>query len=176
MFKNVLQKKVFRRLLVAFVVMLTVGGTVTAFAYWDNLSQTENPTQIVLGNGVELQVSETVGATNGEYLVPSSALLKANDVTSIQLTYTVKLSEAVLTAPDLTVTVESVTIDNGIDAEFNDTDEGDLVNVVVSNTTTVNDADVTVTVTITLDDPADAATYEKYENADINLELLFSAE
>ena len=157
-----------KKILALIALLLLFGGTTVAFAYWDNLEQTQNET-LIIGKGVTLEVAAVATAPVGKVLVPSEALLKANDVTEIVLTYNVKLDQAVVTAPNLSVVASNVEI-NSVNTYAS------LVNIdIVLGTPTVNDADVLVTVTVSLDDVPDAATYLAIANQSITFDLTFTA-
>ncbi len=157
-----------KKILALIALLLLFGGTTVAFAYWDNLEQTQNET-LIIGEGVTLEVAAVATAPVGKVLVPSEALLKANDVTEIVLTYNVKLDQAVVTAPNLSVVASNVEI-NSVNTYAS------LVNIdIVLGTPTVNDADVLVTVTVSLDDVPDAATYLAIANQAITFDLTFTA-
>ena len=158
----------FKKLFAVLAVALLLGGTVLAFAYWDNLQQ-EKSEIIEIGNGVTLQVAAVAVAPEGKVLVPAGVAMKANDVDEVVLTYNVKLDEAALAALDLSVVASNIKI-GGSDVN------ADLVNVAISlASATVNDANVLVTVTVTLDQPLTVAVYDVIKNANITFDLTFSA-
>lgn len=157
-----------KKIMAAIAVAIVLGGSAFAYAWWDNLDQTQAET-LTIGQGVTLQVNASAIAPEGKYLVPEGAVLKANDVTEIVLTYNAKLDQAVLTPLTLTVEVSNVLIN--ADATY-----ADLVNINITKAaTTVNDADVLVTVTITLTEPATEIAYDAIINQPITFTLSFSA-
>jgi len=157
----------FKKLVVCLIVAVLLGGTVLAFSYWDNLQQQEQE-QLNIGNGVTLVVSAVATAPAGKVLVPSGVVMKANDVTSVVLTYNVKLDEAALAALNLEVLASNIEIGgSAVNA--------DLVNVVISlASSTVNASDVLVTVTVTLDQPATVGVYDVIKNQPITFDLTFT--
>ncbi|MFA5005870.1 MAG: hypothetical protein WC509_00160 [Candidatus Izemoplasmatales bacterium] len=157
-----------KKMLAVLIVALLLGGTGLAFAYWDNLQQ-QQAEELNIGNGVTLQVSAVATAPVGKVLVPAGVVMKANDVSSIVLTYNVKLDEAALAALDLDVVASNIQIGGS-------TVNADLVNIDISlASATVNDANVLVTVTVTLDQPATVAIYNVIKNQAITFDLTFTA-
>jgi len=157
-----------KKLLVAIIAFALIGGSVSAFAYWDDLSQTESET-ITLGQGVTLSVSATASAPEGKVLVPTGVVTKTNDVTSIVLTYDVELDTAVSTALNLDVSASDVQI-GGLG------DHAGLANINVSQAaSTVNNTAVVVTVTVTLTEPTTQAEYDAIKNQPITFNLNFNA-
>ncbi len=157
-----------KKLLVAIIAFALIGGSVSAFAYWDDLSQTESET-ITLGQGVTLSVSATATAPAGKVLVPTGVVTKTNDVTSIVLTYDVELDTSL--SSDLTLDVSASDIQIGGSTTY-----ASLANVVVSPTSTgVNSTAVEVTVTVTLTEPATQAEYDAIKNQPITFNLNFNA-
>lgn len=158
----------FKKLFAVLAVALVLGGTVMAFAYWDNLQQQQNET-IEIGNGVTLELSAVAVAPAGKVLVPAGVVMKANDVDEVVLTYNVKLDEAALEALHLSVVASNIKI-GGSDVN------ADLVNVEIAlGSATVNDANVLVTVTVSLNQPATVAVYDVIKNQSITFDLTFSA-
>jgi hypothetical protein len=157
----------FKKILAVLVVAVLLGGSVLAFSYWDNLQQQEQET-LNIGNGVTLQVAAVATAPAGKVLVPAGVVMKANDVTSVVLTYNVKLDEAAVTALDLEVLASNIQIGgSAVNAA--------LVNVVITlGATTVNDANVLVTVTVTLNQPATVEVYDLIKNDPITFDLTFT--
>lgn len=157
-----------KKLSVILLALFVLGGTAVAYAYWDNLQQTQEET-INIGQGVTLQKSVVATAPAGHKLVPSGVVLKANDVTSITLTYNVKLDVEALNALTLNVQASNIQIDGSA------THAG-LVNINISQASaTVNATDVLVTVTVTLTQPATEAAYNAIINQPITFTLTFTA-
>lgn len=158
-----------RTLFIVALLVLLLGSTMGAYAYWDNLQQTETET-INIGEGTTLTVSAVAEVPAGKYLVPDGVVLKANDVESIVLTYNVVLDQTALTALNLSVVAENIAI-GGSGAG----NEG-LVNIDISlASATVNDSNVLVTVTVTLDEPASSSVYTDVINEAITFDLKFTA-
>ena len=157
-----------KRLLAVLLVAIVFVGSGVAFSYWDNLQQTQNET-INIGEGVSLTVSANATAPAGKFLVPSGAIVKANDVTSVELTYDVVLDQTLASALNLSVSSSNVLI--GGDATY-----ANLVGISISPTsTTVNDTNVLVTITVTLSEPADVTAYNAVINQPITFDLTFTA-
>lgn len=159
-----------RKLMIALVALLALGGTVSAYAWWDTLQETQSET-LTIGEGTDLVVAVTATAPVGKVLVPSGVVLGANDVDSIVLTYDVNLSKEAVSDLNLSVSASNVQINES-------TTNAGLVNIAVTpnvatpvNNTTV----VTVTVTVTLNEPTTEAEYNAIVNQDITFDLTFSA-
>jgi len=158
----------FKKFMAAIAVAIVLGGSAFAYAWWDNLDQTQEET-LTIGQGVTLEVAASAVAPEGKFLVPTGAVLKANDVTEIVLTYNVALDQAVINPLTLSVVASDVLIN--ADATY-----ADLVNInIVKAETTVNNADVLVTVTVTLTEPATELAYNAVHNQPITFTLSFSA-
>lgn len=157
-----------KRMLAILLVLFLLGGSAVAYGYWDNLSQEQNNVTLTVGEGVTLEVAvgDQMGAN--DVLVPAGVVLKANDVTSVALTYNVNLDQAVLSNLNLTVTASNVQINGS-------TTNAGLVNISVDAPATINSSTVVVTVTVTLTEPADAATYAAVYGQDITFDLDFVA-
>ena len=162
----------FKKLAVVLVVLFTIGGTASAFAWWDNLEQTKTET-ITIGAGETLEVEAVLVYDDTKNLIPAGAVLKVNDVNEVVLTYNVKLDQAAVNDLNLGVSVSDVKV-GGV------TYTGSLVNIVVSNpventTVAVNDTAVVVTVTVTLAPDAESNDYSTIINKDISFVLTFTA-
>ncbi|MDD3958389.1 MAG: hypothetical protein PHO96_05820 [Candidatus Izemoplasmatales bacterium] len=151
------------------VALLIVGGTIGAYAYWDNLEQTKDET-LTIGQGVTLVVAAVAEAPEGKVLVPAGVVMKANDVDEIVLTYNVKLDLAALAALDLSVVESDVLIGES------DT-YATLVNIdIVLASDEVNAENVLVTITVTLSEPGTSEIYDAIKGQDITFTLTFTAE
>lgn len=158
----------FKKLLVVLVALIAISGTASAYAWWDNLADTRSET-ITIGDGETLVVAEVLEYTATDRLVPSGAVLKANDVTSVVLTYNVKLDQTAVTALDLTVTTDNLTV-GGVAYT------GGLINVVVTPVQQdVNGTDVLVTVTVSLAPDSAANDYSAIQNGEIGFDVIFTA-
>lgn len=158
-----------RTIFILALLVLLLGSTVGAYAYWDNLQTIESET-INLGAGTSLTVNADVVAPAGKVLVPVGFDSKPDDVTSIALTYQVKLDQTVTTDLNLTITASNIEI-NG------DPTNAGLVTIDISpNTTTVNSTDVEITVIVSISEPATKAIYDAIKNQAITFDLTFTAE
>ena len=156
-----------KKLAIVLVALLALGGTVSAYAWWDTLQETQNET-LTVGEGTDLVVAVNAAAPAGKVLIPAGNVLGVSDVNEIVLTYDVNLSKEAQSALTLAVTASNIQI--GGDA----TNAG-LVNIVISPNQSVNDTVVTVTVTVTLTEPATEAIYNAIINDDITFDLTFIA-
>jgi hypothetical protein len=157
-----------KKLAIALVALLAMGGTVSAFAWWDTLTETQNET-LTIGEGTDLVVGVNVAAPAGATLIPNGFVLGPNDVDSIVLSYNVNLSK--VTASDLTLSVSATNVTIG-----GLTTNAGLVGIVISpSSTTINNSVVVVTVTVTLSEPASEAVYNAVINGQIAFDLVFNA-
>lgn len=160
-----------RKVLGGLIVLLFsfVAAIGTTFAFWDVLTKTNDPV-IVIGEGLEttLTVGDIVPA--GKFLVPSGVILGANDITSVVLTYNVKVNQKAVDTSytDLTVSASNILI--GGSATYSG-----LVNIIITPTSpiTVGTTDTLVTVTITLTAPANVTEYNIIKNSNITFTLTF---
>lgn len=155
-----------KKLAIAFVVLLAMGGTVSAFAWWDTLQETQSET-LIIGEGNDLVVSVNVGAT-GDKLIPTGMALASGEVNSITLTYNVNLSKT--SAANLTFSVlASNVLINGLAANAG------LVVIAIDAPVVLNNGVSGVTVVITLSEPTTEAIYNLVKNQNITFDLIFSA-
>ena len=157
-----------KRLMVVLILMLIVASSTIAFAWWDNLSQTDEQT-LLIGQGVTLEVDAVVTAPEGKVLVPKGIVMKVGDVDLVELTYNVKLDYEVIEDLDLSVIAKNILIG---DSDKN----SDLDNIdIVLNQEQVNSEDVFVKVYISLDMPESEAQYNEIINQKITFTLDFEA-
>ncbi len=158
----------FKRLMVVLILMLMVTSSTIAFAWWDNLSQSDNQT-LLIGQGVTLEVEAVVTAPEGKVLVPKGIVMKVNDVDSIELTYNVKLDYEVIEDLDLSVIADEIMIGRS-------NEHSDLVNIEITlSQDQVNNENVLVTVLVTLNMPVSEEQYQEIINQAITFTLRFTA-
>ena len=158
---------------VATLILLMVGSTTLAFAWWDSLQVQEENITIGIGEGVTLQVAldaETTGV-----LVPAGVVLQPGQVSSYTLTYDIELDVPVDEALLLTVVESNVQV--GGQASL-----GQFIgfDISLSSTTIQNDV-VTATIIITLElteaiVDAENLDLNDFRNEDIVFDLTFTAE
>jgi len=165
----------FKRVLLAILAVIILGGSAVAFSWWDKLSIAQYEENVIsMGTGLELVVTPVViNPTEAGNLIPESAVLKAGDTYSVVLTYTVKFENTLEEELDLAVTVSGLLVG---DAE----DTFQLINVAVNNPGVIQNEDVVVTLTVTIDDsmllPADyEAAYTAIANKEISFNVAFAA-
>ncbi len=157
-----------KRLMVVLILMLMVASSTIAFAWWDNLSQTDDQT-LLIGQGVTLEVDTVVTVPEGKVLVPKGIVTKVGDVDLIELTYNVKLDYEVIENLDLSVTAKNILIG---ESDKN----SDLVDIdIVLSQDQVNSEDVLVKVYISLNMPESEAQYKEIINQKITFTLNFEA-
>ncbi len=157
-----------KRLMVVLILMLMVASSTIAFAWWDNLSQTDDQT-LLIGQGVTLEVDTVVTVPEGKVLVPKGIVMKVGDVDLIELTYNVKLDYEVIENLDLSVTAKNILIG---ESDKN----SDLVDIdIVLSQDQVNSEDVLVKVYISLNMPESEAQYKEIINQKITFTLNFEA-
>lgn len=145
-----------------FVLLITLVITVgSAYAFWDSLFKTDNQT-VVVGDGVETTLTVVDIVPVGKFLVPSTAIIGANDITSITLTYNVKVNQKAIDVgyTDLTITVSG--------------DYSSLLNIQLPATTTMKLTDTLITIVIFLDAPANLAEYNAVKNQSFSFILIFT--
>ena len=157
----------FKKLAIVLVALLALGGTVSAYAWWDTLQETQNET-LTVGEGTDLVVNVTASAPSGKVLIPAGQVLGVNDVNEIVLQYNVNLTKELQSDLTLAVTASNVLI--GGDA----TNAG-LVNIAITPNQNINSSTVSVTVTVTLTEPTTAEIYNAIINDDITFDLTFNA-
>lgn len=136
-----------KKVLIAVFALIVLGGSSVAFAWWDKTTVNRLESDIItIGPGLELVVEnvEINPATSGN-LIPASAILKTGDTKAIELSYTVRLSEAMDNALTLNVNVTNIEV-NGVANPFG------LIDVAVVNPGSIQNDDVIVTLTVTIDD------------------------
>ncbi len=162
-----------RKLLVAILALFIVGGSVSAFAYWDDLSDQQQET-VSIGQGLTVTATETTSPAAGKALVPTGKVRNAlSETDSHVYVYTVTLDQQVTTDLTLTATINNLEID-GL------TENAGLANVEVTYTgangqALNNDSDVVVTVTVTLTEPGTDVQYNAIKTTDITFDVDFSA-
>ena len=161
-----------KKFIVAALLLLMVGSTSLAFAWWDSLETTENNVTIGIGEGVTLEV-ELDTQTDG-VLVPSGVVLQPNQVTSYVISYEVDLDTTVSEALLLSVLESNVAV--GGESAL-----GQYIgfDIVLSSSTIQNDT-VTVTVTVTLELTEaivinDSLDISDFTNENITFDLTFTA-
>lgn len=160
----------FKKIMAVLLVAILFGGTMFAFAYWDNLAQTEADQTIAVGEGTSVVVVVNASAQAGKSLVPSGVLLDTDEVDSYVFTYDVDLSRILSSDLTLSVTSSNVKIDNS-------TVNSGLVNVNIAiDDNAINGDDTAiVTVTVTLTEPGTEAVYNQIANKNITFDLTFTA-
>ena len=158
-----------KKFLVAALLLLMVGSTSLAFAWWDSLeTQQEN---ITIGIGEGVIISHTL-TQDTETLVPSGVVMKTGDVTEIVVTFNVQLDRTDLVDPlNLAAVVSNVAV-NG-----NATLGSNYIVTVVSNPGTIQNAPVTVTVTVSLNmnSSTPSADVTAVKNQNITFDVTFTA-
>ncbi len=157
----------FKKLTIVVIALFLFGGSALAFAWWDSLETNEDVT-IGVGEGVTISVNLDE-QTEGD-LVPEGVVMKDEDVTEVDIDFTVTLDRTDLAEElDLLVNIDNIEID-GVDTHAG------LVQTSIDNPGTIQNAPVEVTVTVTLDEPADQSTYDEGANKDITFDVTFEAQ
>lgn len=164
-------KKLRNKVIAAFAVMIfalatTVGVT---YAYWDMLTAQRTEDDIItLGSGGTISIYATVNSETGKTLVPSGVPLGVNDVTSVTLTYTIRLNKQYTSPLALSATVTNILIDGS-------PTYASLVSIPVSGDITINGgADATVVLTITLTEPTSQEAYNAIAGKAITFTVTFT--
>ncbi|MCK9575952.1 MAG: hypothetical protein M0R51_08410 [Clostridia bacterium] len=165
----------FKRVLLAILAVIVLGGSAVAFSWWDKLSVAEYEQDVIsMGNGLELVVLPVeINPEAAGNLIPASAVETEGDTYSVVLTYTVKFEDVLEEELDLGVTVSNILVD-GVANPFG------LISIVVDNPGVIQNEDVVVTLTVTIDDsellPADyEAAYEAIAEKTISFNIAFAA-
>jgi len=169
-------KKNYKSLLTIALVLLLVAVTALTFAYWDQLTGSEDST-IDLGEGKTVTVTEELSQEVNTKLIPAGALQGENDVYEINYEYTVnidqELAEDALYGYNLVVTLVSLD------------DETGLINIEIDGTTFTSETAEpsvsltverfnTVEVKVTLTEPGTEAEYNALQaQGQITFELKF---
>ena len=149
-----------KKLLFAFGIFFLLGGSALAFAWWDNLNETQSET-VTLGEGVRISVAEdTVG--EARLLVPAGTFyadpsFDATHTTSYTFSYVVTMENPIPTgySADLTIDLDnwSLTVDaQDIVAYTIDIDPGveTSTDTALLKTGAFSDANESYTVTVTI--------------------------
>ena len=151
------------------LVVILFGGTSVAFSYWDNLQQTENVSNVSVGEGVTLELDILATVPNGKVLVPVGKAQTSDSVEEIVLTYNVYLDKQTNNDLDLTVISSNILIGGS-------SDHSDLVNIDISKASDfVNDSEILITVTISVDAPTSQEQYDAIKNQAVTFTLTFEA-
>ncbi|MDY0278058.1 MAG: hypothetical protein RBQ97_08235 [Acholeplasma sp.] len=176
-------KKYLLPILLLVFVLLT---TTTAFAYWDSL-QSKESNSLTIGEGTSITVNATTADHTGKHLVPSTALIKDGDVTSLEFTYSITLDN--ITEHDTFLNIETKIDDSDTNINFNlihlettwkYSDESSFVAFNVSNLPNLVDSQVSKTVnvkiTMTMDEPSNKDEYLAIASAVISFDVTFTAQ
>ena len=154
-----------KKLLLAFAIVLMVGGSALAFAWWDRL-EAENNVTIGVGQGVTVSVNLDEQTTGN--LVPTGAIMKTGDVNEVDVEFTVSLSVDPEQLLNLNVATSNVLIGG-------EPGNAGLVNTSVTNPGTIQNVPVTVIITVTLNEPANQTEYDDIINQNITFNVTFTA-
>ena len=160
----------FKKILLAVLAVIVMGGSSAAFSWWDQLSQTNNENNIItIGQGLELVVEDVViNPLAAGTLIPASAVQKEGDTYSVVLTYTVSFEATLEEELNLAVTVANILV-NGEANPFG------LIDVAVSNPGVIQNSPVVITLTVTIDDSElDEEDYEAAYSAVANQTISFT--
>lgn len=159
--------------LIVLLVMLMLGLTYTSFAFWDQLTKTDDIT-VNIGEGKEISIDVTVNDNSGtDKLIPVGTVKGPNEVYQLTVEFEVTLDNQTQSALNLSVNYSDVLID-GTDTYSN------LVDITITPTSTIQyGTPVTGTATITLTEPNDDAAgetaYSAISGKPITFTLTFKA-
>ena len=157
-----------KKLVIVALAFAMFGGTMSAYAWWDSLAETQSET-LTIGEGTDLVLAVNATAPAGKVLVPSGVVMGVNDVNEIVLSYDVNLSKEAQSDLELIIGVSNILIDG-------ESTNASLVNIAVTpSTASINGDVVTVTVTVTLTEPLTESIYNAVVNGDITFDLTFNA-
>jgi len=156
----------FKKFAIVLVALFAFGGTVSAYAWWDQLQVQETNQTLTIGVGTELTVSATTSDL-AQTLVPAEALLGTNDTKSYEFTYTLELDKQLASDATLSVLVDNISV-GGV------ANPG-AITITPTYATSINgDSPVTVTLTVTMANILQAD-YATYANKIIAFDVTFSA-
>jgi hypothetical protein len=109
-----MKKRSLKKLLVIFLFLFVVSGSSLAFAWWDDLTDTQENQDLVLGNGVRLSVDSIV--EDERVLVPAGsfyAAYEADYTTAYTFEYNLVLEQALTTGAlaNLQAAISAFTVD-----------------------------------------------------------------
>lgn len=148
-------KRNYKSLLSIALVLLLVAITSLTFAFWDQLTGSEEGT-VNIGEGKRVTITETLAVDANQRLVPSGVVMGTSDVNSITVKYNVAVTELV-TGYHLDVSVTT-----GHALLIANTTIGEFVNEVAE-----------VTIVFTLGMPADSTTYGQVANQPLTYTINF---
>jgi len=169
-----------RKRLVAALLLLLIFGTTTAYAYWDRTQVTTPSNTIQLGVGATLEVTETIGGSGSENLIPYGAFRGENEVYEVVFAYDIELNKAGKVA----ILAKNITIDGSEDnavlvlIDIYETDP----NVVPTNgllltlTGSAGEYEGSMFVKVMLSMPTSQAQYDAVAGKEISFVIEFSAE
>jgi len=159
----------FKKFAIVLVALLAFGGTVSAYAWWDQLDQSAADQTLTIGVRSNLGLTVNASAEMGKTLVPDEALLGVNDVKSYTFTYTLVLDKQLAVNGNLEAVVSNIEV-GGVPNPSN------AISVLVSYDTQAINADsaVTVTLTVTMANPTDEAHYNLLANQNIIFDVDFT--
>ena len=162
-----------KKLLLLFVTLLAIGGTMSGYAYWDTLTKTDTDNTVTIGVGVDLVLTD-VSNTGAFTLIPAGAVQGPTDVYSYVYVYNVVLSKEVtdsVLSGELNLSVVASSIEIG-----GATTHAGLIGIAIDNDLVIDEeTEVVVTVTVTLTEPGDVDAYNAIINEAITFDLTFSA-
>ena len=150
-----------RTLFIVALLVLLLGSTMGAYAYWDTLQQTEAQS-VTIGKGDTIIVSETLAGTGT--LVPASVTPTGSEVTSVVFTYNVSVNAEAVAAGNTTLVVSAINVTN---------DTYGLVQITPTGNFTMSTTPTTITVTVTLTEPTETQ-YSAIINQVIGFDLTFT--
>jgi len=157
----------FKKLSIFAIALFLLGGSTLAFAWWDNLEDTEEDVEVGVGEGVTLTV-DLEEQTEGD-LVPEGVVMKEDDITEVDVDFTVTLDQDDLVDP-LNLNVDITDKEVGGDA-----DGADLVNAAIDQPETIQNEDEDVVITVSLDEPENEDEYDAIAKQDITFDVEFEA-
>lgn len=158
-----------KKIIAAILIALMLASTTLAFAWWDELTQTEAESNLIIGQGLVLNVEAVAETPEGKVLVPYGYALGLNDVETIELTYSLTLDQEAVVDLDLNITVSDILIGGS-------TTNSELINFDITQSSyTINTNTVDVTVTISVTNPDTYETYLEIMNQEITFTLTFEA-
>ncbi|MDY0278057.1 MAG: hypothetical protein RBQ97_08230 [Acholeplasma sp.] len=173
--------------LMILVLLFVAASATTVYAFWGNVFEKKLDNTLTIGEGFEMTVSATTADHSGKVLVPSTVVQKNGDVTSLEFTYTVELTDIPQNNLKLQITTNNIKI--GDDATHNSLviltvlhsiDDEITWNNIMNNLPTFLDNDnlrkIKVKVIMELIEPIDESQYNAIKGKNITFDIIFKAQ
>jgi len=159
-----------KKIIITATLIILIGITSLCYSYWDTL-QNKEIINIPIGKATTLLVSITDNVPEGKTLIPADAIQGINNVSSVDLKYSVKLDKETVSTPTLSVVASNIKI--GGDETYSD-----FIVITIVKPETISFNAVDVTVSVSLKNQSEGITediYNSINSKSITFDLTFSA-